>query len=280
MKILKINTQAAGGSLGILVQEPSDPTTGYLEFRMQGVELQVWISGVGGKELGARAVELVRSGLNAYLNRGAMSESEREEMTLPYDLRRDRSLLTNILVNALAVVHSDLVKHNSKVKDSRERLAAEVLLLGREGLRLSAVQVGSFSLWLYRGGRRVECLPPQTLARDQDPLSLDSQPGMSLPLQALGLGDQVFPDVREMSVRPHDGYWVQNSTIFEDLRLALGMILENSSDGGLGSSVRMEIEECLSRHRTEGTPFGYLGFVGGVDDNNLTQSTNVGENYG
>jgi serine/threonine protein phosphatase PrpC len=158
--------------------------------------------GFGGPAAGALASRTACESVRGFL----FKEAGDLEATLPFVLRSYFSLAGNVLFNAL--IHANRkVRRENRDKGVHERGGASVLAGFLDGDLLALANVGGCSATLVRGGRSVELVMPRTYGRLVDPF--DRQPGgdraeRDVPLMAVGLAEDLEPEIFECRVRPGD----------------------------------------------------------------------------
>lgn len=160
--------------------------------------------GVGGPVAGKSAARSACEGVVEFLVR----EAGDRDATLPFVLRSYFSLAGNVLFNSIIHANRKVLDANG-TRGVHERGAASVVAgyLDRDILALASV--GSVSAWLRRGGEYSELLTPRSWARLVDPSRTHSG-GIAgaLPLMALGVGQDLEPEIVEIRVLPGDELWV------------------------------------------------------------------------
>lgn len=129
------------------------------------------------------------------------------EATLPFVMRSYFSLAGNVLFNALVHANRLLIAANAG-KSVHEKTGASVAAAYLDGEMLSVASVGSCSAWLIREGRRSPLLIPRTWGRLVDPTATDHSPESRIPLIALGIAEDLEPEVVEVRVQSGDRLWL------------------------------------------------------------------------
>jgi serine/threonine protein phosphatase PrpC len=129
------------------------------------------------------------------------------EATLPFVMRSYFSLAGNVLFNALIHANRLLVGVNAG-KSVHEKTGASVAAAFLDGEVLSIASVGGCSAWFIRDGRKTPLLIPRTWGRLVDPTRADRSPESRIPLMALGISEDLEPEVVEVRVRPGDRLWL------------------------------------------------------------------------
>ncbi|MDR3607445.1 MAG: protein phosphatase 2C domain-containing protein [Oligoflexia bacterium] len=157
--------------------------------------------GFGGPQPGATAAKTSCEAVQGFLCR----EAGDEDATLPFVLKSYFSLAGNVLFNSL--VHANRkVQALNKGKGVHERGGASVLAGFMDDDLLALANVGACSAWLFRDGKSRELVTPRTLGRLQDPFAEGAQidPTLQVPLSAVGIKDDLEPEIFEVRVRPGD----------------------------------------------------------------------------
>ncbi len=162
--------------------------------------------GLGGQVHGKAAAKLSCDGVVEFLTR----EAGDREATMPFVLRSYFSLAGNVLFNAIIHAHRQLLARNA-ARGIHEKGAASVVagFVDRDTLALASV--GSLSAWLLREGRVRELVSPRSWGRLVDPVSSVGGGGgwmERIPMMALGVGEDLEPEIIEVRLRPGDRLWV------------------------------------------------------------------------
>jgi len=129
------------------------------------------------------------------------------EATLPFVMRSYFSLAGNVLFNALVHANRLLVAANAG-KSVHEKTGASLAAAFLDGEVLSIASVGGCSAWFIREGRRTPLLIPRTWGRLVDPTGGERSPEARIPLMALGISEDLEPEVVEVRIRPGDRLWL------------------------------------------------------------------------
>ena len=122
------------------------------------------------------------------------------------------------------MLFNSLIHANRKVwglnqkKGVNERGGASVLAAFLDGDLLAIASAGACSAWLFRGGKTRELVTPRTLARMRDPMNDSPASEVQVPLMALGMADDLEPEVFEYQVRPGDWILLQSDGIGRGVR--------------------------------------------------------------
>lgn len=157
--------------------------------------------GFGGSGPGARASKTACESVVHFLER----EAGDLEATLPFVLRSYFSLAGNVLFNALIHANQEVLSLNKKKSMNEKGGASMVAAFLDEGL-FALANIGSCSAWLIRGGSAREIVTPRSYARLSDPFAVDPAPEQSAPLMAMGVSEDIEPEIFEFKV--NEGDWV------------------------------------------------------------------------
>jgi protein phosphatase len=157
--------------------------------------------GFGGPVPGARASQTACDAVKSFL----FKEAGDLDATLPFELRSYFSLAGNVLFNALVHANKKVKKLNVG-KDVHEKGGASVLAGFMDGDLLAIASVGACSAWLFRDGEARELVMPRTYARLVDPFQPDHHVDYQVPLMAIGISDDLEPEIFEYRMRPGD--WI------------------------------------------------------------------------
>jgi serine/threonine protein phosphatase PrpC len=155
--------------------------------------------GPDGKNAAERACAAVRQFL--------VHEAGDLEATLPFVMRSYFSLAGNVLFNALVHANRQLLGANT-ARAVHEKIGASVAAAYLEGDMLSIASVGGCSAWFIREGRHTPVLIPRTWGRLVDPTLESRSPEARIPLMALGISEDLEPEVAELRIRPGDQLWL------------------------------------------------------------------------
>jgi len=166
-------------------------------------KILVLADGFGGPVAGAGAADRACSAVHQFL----VHEAGDLEATLPFVMRSYFSLAGNVLFNA--IVHANRLILGSNVgKSVHEKGGASVAAAFLDGEVLSIASVGACSAWFLREERMTPVLIPRTWGRLLDPSQGGSSPEARLPLMALGISEDLEPEVVEVRVQPGDRLWL------------------------------------------------------------------------
>ena len=178
------------------------------------------------------------------MKRFLYKEGGDQDATLPFVLRSYFSLAGNVIFNSLFHANRKLMKLN-RGKGVHEKGGASVLAGFLDGDLLALANVGVCSAWLLREGRAVELVMPRGYGRLADPFDvfLEDAP---IPLAALGISDDIEPEVFEYRVRPGDWLLMQSPGAGRAVR---DRFLEMQQNWLQGSPSEGELQNALNEIR-------------------------------
>ena len=166
-------------------------------------KILVLADGFGGGAAGGGAAEKACSAVEQFL----VHEAGDHEATMPFVMRSYFSLAGNVLFNA--IVHANrLLLSANQGKSVHEKGGASVVAAYVDDEILSIASVGACAAWFFREGRMAPLLVPRTWGRLLDPSLAGDGPECRLPLMALGISEDLEPEVVELRVRPRDRLWL------------------------------------------------------------------------
>lgn len=182
--------------------------------------LAIVADGFGGAEPGFAAARMACESVRSFL----FKEAGDLEATLPFMIRPYFSLAGNVLFNALIHANREVRKLNNG-KGANSSGAASVVAGFLDGDLLALGSVGGCEAWIFRDGESARLVQPRTYAWLRDPIAgrrvtADSPANASsggsydamsaaleaAPLRAIGMADDLEPELVEVRVRPGD--WV------------------------------------------------------------------------
>lgn len=172
--------------------------------------------GFGGPKPGSEAARTACESVRDFLVR----EAGDLDATLPFVLRQYFSLAGNVLFNALIHANRKVTALN-RSKSVHEKGGASVVAGFLDGDLLALANVGSCTAWLLRGGDAVELVVPKTYARLWNPFDapdLSGAESRNIPLMALGITDDLEPEIVECRVRPGDWLLLHTDGLTRELR--------------------------------------------------------------
>lgn len=165
--------------------------------RMKGVF--VIADGFGGPIAGQQAAKVACESVQHFL----FKEAGDLEATLPFVLRNYFSLAGNVLFNSVIYANQKLNSLN-KDKSIHEKGGASLLAGFIDGDLLALANVGVCSGWLFRDGSSIELVMPRSFGRLRDPFAIDVPLEYRVPLMALGMYENLEPEIVEYTVRRGD----------------------------------------------------------------------------
>jgi len=178
--------------------------------------------GFGGPTAGAMASKTACEAVRNFLQK----EAGDLEATLPFVLRNYFSLAGNVLFNAL--IHANRkVSASNKGKNVHERGGASVIAGFIDGDLLALAAVGACTAWLYRDGHAVELVNPRTYGRLSNPVSPESRPEWRVPLMALGMSEDLEPEIFEYRLKHGDCLLLHTDGIGAEMRERIWFIKQN-----------------------------------------------------
>ena len=194
--------------------------------------------GFGGASAGARAAQTACESVKKFLEH----EARDAEATLPFVLRSYISLAGNVLFNAILFANQKILGLN-KSKGVHEKGGSSVIAGYLDGDLLSLANVGGCTAWLGRGGRTVELVVPRTYGKLKDPFARDCPQEWSAPLTALGISEDLEPEIMEVQIHPGDWLMLHSDGLGSETR---DRVFEVQGQGGgrLGDS---ELAESIDR---------------------------------
>jgi protein phosphatase len=175
--------------------------------------------GFGGPVPGAKASQTACEAVKNFL----FKEAGDLDATLPFELRTYFSLAGNVLFNALVHANKKVNKLN-KGKDVHEKGGASVLAGFMDGDLLAIASVGACSAWLFRDGESRELVMPRTYARLVDPFHPDHHADYQVPLMAMGISDDLEPEIFEYRMKSGDWLLLQTDGLTSAAREAIATL--------------------------------------------------------
>lgn len=173
--------------------------------------------GFGGEVAGLKASQIGCDSVHLFLGK----EGGDREATMPFVLKAYYSLATNLLFNALIFANQKILHH---FKDTHflERGGCSQLAMYLDGSVLSIAVVGHMQAYLLRESEHGEVkvqklIQPRTYHHMVDPLKEKTQDGFEIPLQALGIYEDLEPEMVEVHVRPGDRLLLLSGSVSPDI---------------------------------------------------------------
>ncbi len=171
--------------------------------------------GFGGPKDGLEAAELACQSIREFLEK----EAGDVEATLPFVIRKDFSLAGNVLFNAIIHANKKLIARNKK-KHAFEKGGASVLAGYLDGDLAALATVGNCRSFLMREGQENELTTPRCYSLLESPMAREWDASLRTvaPLTALGISDDLEPEICEYRVKPGDWLMLQTRMIQTDIR--------------------------------------------------------------
>ncbi|MCC7441629.1 MAG: SpoIIE family protein phosphatase [Bdellovibrionales bacterium] len=203
----------------------------------------VLADGFGGPVAGADAARSACTSVRQFLEK----EAGDEEATLPFVLRGYYSLAGNVLFNALVHANRSVRKLNVS-RNVHEKGGASVAAGYLDGNLLALASVGACQAWLFRGGRSGRLLTPRDYSWLRDPLTEDPEPQYRAPLAALGMHEDLEPEIVECQVRPGDWLLIHSGGLGGAARGKLLELHQDAADEpGVAERARRVLEDTQNR---------------------------------
>ncbi|MBC7691381.1 MAG: protein phosphatase 2C domain-containing protein [Methylotenera sp.] len=202
--------------------------------------LFVVADGFGGVVPGALASRTACEAVLGFLQK----EAGDIEATLPFVLRSYYSLAGNVLFNALVHANRQVLRLNQK-KNVHERGGASVIAGFLDEDLMAIAHVGACGAWLFRSGMATELVTPRTYARLSDPFNKEVSDGTAVPLMALGISQDLEPEIVELRVRPGDWLLLQSDGMDQTIREGLLKIqTENLTAAQSAETAEAYLKQC------------------------------------
>ncbi len=175
--------------------------------------LFVVADGFGGMPAGIAAAKTACDSVLGFLER----EAGDLEATLPFMLRSYFSLAGNVLFNALIFANRKVFDMN-KNKNANERGGSSVVAGFLDEDLMALANVGNCSVWLLRQGKLKELVTPRSYSRLVDPFADDPGLDRAIPLMAMGMSEDLEPEIIEFRVRKGDWLILQTDGVTTQVR--------------------------------------------------------------
>lgn len=173
-------------------------------------QLFMLFDGFGGAGVGDKAVSLVKSNLKNFYTKISVDP----DSTLPFFFSPRYLIEGNALINAIKSAHQVLKNENAEIEMS-SRGGTSLIAMARSESILTIASVGNCLSYVYRQGRLEILTHPDCLK----PLCDDYQRPFHLhPLSALGLFDEIEPQVRELRLQTDDQILLLTDGVYGRLR--------------------------------------------------------------
>lgn len=169
--------------------------------------------GFGGGEADLSAAKIAGESLREFLEK----EAGDLESTLPFVLRSYYSLPSNVLFNALVYANRKILELN-KDKNIHEKGGASVIAALVDKDLTAIASVGSCSAWIFRNGESKEIVRPKSYGRLVDPFQSAERMEFGIPLAALGMVDDLEPEINEVRLQRGDWLLLQTDGVPPELR--------------------------------------------------------------
>lgn len=164
------------------------------------------VKGFGSNESVSETEKSVIATLREFLEK----ESGDLEATLPFIIRHYYSLAGNVIYNAILHANKKLYLEN-QAKPFSDRVGCSVLVgLTDQGI-VAVANAGATSLWLMRENQMKEIAPPRSYSRMAHPFEVDTVAGKDVPMMALGMNENLEPEISEYKLYHGDAVWVQSA---------------------------------------------------------------------
>lgn len=170
----------------------------------------------GGQTLGVEASQTACESILHFLEK----EAGDLDATMPFVLRSYYSLAGNVLFNAILHANKMVLKKN-KDKGLQEMAGASVLAAYLDGNLFALANAGVCSAWLMRGQTMKELVTPRSYGRLVNPLEMDADEYSAVPLTALGMSEDLEPEIIEFHVQEGDIVVLQTDGIHQQARDAV-----------------------------------------------------------
>jgi serine/threonine protein phosphatase PrpC len=203
--------------------------------------------GFGGAQPGALASKTASEEVQRFL----FKEAGDLDATLPFVLRSYFSLAGNVLFNALIHANRKVMALN-KGKNVHEKGGTSVIAGFLDGDLLAIANVGVCSASVIREGRAQELVTPRSYGRLVDPFSKKEEgPQIDAPLMALGVSEDLEPEIFEYRVRPGDWLVLHTDGLTQEFMLELANLNRGSIPGvgvdALGADFGTEIQKTFEQ---------------------------------
>lgn len=171
------------------------------DFVLSDAEKGIFVlaDGFGGPNPGVGASKAACESVKHFL----FKEAGDRDATMPFVLRSYFSLAGNVLFNALIFANRKVLQLNQK-KNVHEKGGASLIAGYLDGDLLALANVGVCSALLMREGESRELVVPRNYGKLADPFAAGGDAGIDAPLMALGMAEDLEPEIFEYRVRPGD----------------------------------------------------------------------------
>ena len=186
--------------------------------------------GFGGQGPGQQAAKIACESVQHFL----FKEAGDLEATLPFVLKNYFSLAGNVLFNSLIFANNKVNAFN-KGKNIHEKGGASVLAGFIDGDLLALANVGVCSGWLFRDGKSIELVVPRSFGQLRNPFTIDSEMEYRVPLIAIGMYENLEPEIVEYRIRPGDWLVLNTDGIVSQVIEQIAVI-QNKDQGLAGAA--------------------------------------------
>lgn len=217
------------------------PTLEDCHLSRPGRGIFVLADGFGGGSVGFEAAKLACHSVAEFLEK----EAGDLDATLPFVLRKYFTLAGNVVFNALWHANTGVVEAFRDRAGARG--GASVVAGFIEGDTLALANVGACSAWIVRGGKMHRLVTPRTYEAflNLDPYGAEGA-GPAVPLMALGMSEDVEPEIVEAKLTAGDWIVLHTGTLPGILPPVLEGLNHNSLGNG-SESVQIELQAALEQ---------------------------------
>lgn len=188
-------------------------------------QLYFLMDGFGGAGIGDQGVGLVKKSLKNFYTKVALDP----DSTLPFFFSSRYLIEGNALINAIKSAHQAL-KNENAAKDMGSRAGVSLVAIAASESLLTLASIGNCVSLLYRQGQLEVLTYPDSLK----PLCDDNKRSFQLfPLNALGLFEELEPQVRELRLETDDQILLLSDGVFGRLKVEeIKFVLDKKSEKG------------------------------------------------
>lgn len=222
----------------------------------------VMADGFGGPVPGALAARTSCESIRNYL----VKEAGDLEATLPFVLRSYFSLAGNVLFNSLIFANRKIMSLN-RSRNINEKGGASVIAAYMDGDLLALANVGLCTAWLFRDGKVTDLVMPRSYQKLLNPfwtgdpstsMEGDSFGGAEIPLMALGMSDDLQPEIFEYRIQEGDWLTLQTDGIPFSVRGLIASI--HARNLRVEDSLSLVNEAISSQHYTDNAAISVVLF--------------------
>ncbi len=203
----------------------------------------VTADGFGGGDAGIKTAKLACEGILEFLQK----EAGDSDATLPFVLKRYYSLPGNIVFNA--VLHANRkVLFENRNQSSNQKGGASLLAGFLSDSFLALANVGVCSAWLVRKGKLTQLVKPRSYSSIINPFTIDPVEGADSPMMAVGMVEELEPEIFECQIEPGDWVFLQTDGIDEEIRNKIMELHHSGLEGrGLQDSLKSVVEAASNK---------------------------------